>query len=191
VNPYGETKGAYERLLAEAGERHGLASVSLRYFNAAGATAARGEDHEPETHLIPNVLRAALHPDGAVELFGTDYPTPDGTAVRDYIHVADIADAHVRALDVALEGGGRALALNLGTGAGHSVREVVAAARRITGARIPVVERPRRAGDPPALVAAVGRAAATLGWRPSRSSLEEILRSAWDWHRSHPRGYRS
>ncbi|MDP3910261.1 MAG: UDP-glucose 4-epimerase GalE [Gemmatimonadales bacterium] len=189
VNPYGETKRDAERLLAEFGERDGLASVSLRYFNAAGATASRGEDHDPETHLIPNVLGVARDGGDGVEVFGTDYPTLDGTAVRDYIHVADIADAHVRALDVPLDGLGP-LALNLGTGTGHSVRDVVAAARAITGAPLPILARPRRPGDPPALVAAMGRAAATLGWRPVRSSLDDILRSAWDWHQSHPRGYR-
>ena len=186
VNPYGETKQEFERVLAEYGVRHGLDAVSLRYFNAAGATERRGEDHEPETHLIPNVLAVALGTRPAVDVFGTDYPTPDGTAVRDYVHVADIADAHVRALDVPVNG-----AVNLGTGTGHSVREVVAAARQITGRALPVEERPRRPGDPPALVAAVGRAGAVLGWRPARSSLDEILGSAWRWHRAHPHGYRS
>lgn len=187
VNPYGETKRQFERLLADCGETHGLGSVSLRYFNAAGATERRGEDHDPETHLIPNVLHVALGQTPAVDLFGTDYPTADGTAVRDYVHVADIADAHVRALDVPLDG---PLALNLGTGTGYSVREVIAAAGRVTGRPVPAVERPRRPGDPPALVAAVGRAAAALGWRPARSGLEEILGSAWRWHRAHPHGYR-
>jgi UDP-glucose 4-epimerase len=187
VNPYGETKRQFERLLAEYGATHGLGSVSLRYFNAAGATETRGEDHDPETHLIPNVLRAALGHGPAVELYGTDYPTADGTAVRDYVHVSDIADAHVRALDIALDG---PLALNLGTGTGYSVREVIAAAGRVTGRPVPAVERPRRSGDPPALVAAVGRAAAALGWRPTRSGLDEILGSAWRWHRAHPHGYR-
>ena len=190
VNPYGETKREFERVLAEYAARHPLAVVSLRYFNAAGATERRGEDHEPETHLIPNVMAVALGKRPAVDVFGTDYATPDGTAVRDYIHVADIADAHVRALDVQLDGGGPT-ALNLGTGTGHSVREVVDAARRITGRDFPAAERPRRAGDPPALVAAVGRATAVLGWRPARSSLDGILGSAWRWHRAHPHGYRS
>lgn len=190
VNPYGETKREFERVLAEYAVRQRLAAVSLRYFNAAGATERRGEDHEPETHLVPNVLAVALGKRRAVDMFGTDYPTPDGTAVRDYIHVADIADAHVRALDVQSDGGGP-IALNLGTGTGHSVREVVAAARRITGRALPAVEQPRRPGDPPALVAAVGRAAAVLGWRPAQSSLDEILGSAWRWHQAHPRGYRS
>jgi UDP-glucose 4-epimerase len=190
VNPYGETKREFEQVLSAYTVRHRLASISLRYFNAAGATEQRGEDHDPETHLIPNVLATALGKRPAVDLFGTDYPTADGSAVRDYIHVADIADAHVRALEVpATEG--VPLALNLGTGAGHSVRQVVEAARRITGSPLPVVERPRRPGDPPALVAAVGRAANALGWRPTRSSLDDILSSAWRWHRAHPLGYRS
>lgn len=189
VNPYGETKREFERVLSEYAVRHKLAVVSLRYFNAAGCTERRGEHHQPETHLIPNLLAVALGNRRAVDVFGTDYPTPDGTAVRDYIHVADIADAHVRALDGQLDAGG-AIALNLGTGTGHSVREVVAAARRITGHPIPALEQPRRPGDPPALVAAVGRAAA-LGWRPARSSLDEILGSAWRWHQAHPHGYRS
>jgi UDP-glucose-4-epimerase GalE len=190
VSPYGETKLEFERLLEAHAARDGLGVVTLRYFNAAGATERRGEDHDPESHLIPNVLAVALGTRAAVDVFGTDYPTPDGTAVRDYIHVDDLADAHVRALDVPVDGG-RALALNLGTGSGHSVRQVVAAARRVTGHPIPAADRPRRPGDPPELVAAAQRAATVLGWRPRRSSLEEILASAWRWHRAHPRGYRS
>ena len=189
VNPYGETKRDYERLLAEVAPQHGMGVVSLRYFNASGATEQRGEDHDPETHLIPNVLGAALGKREALEVYGTDYPTPDGTAIRDYVHVADIADAHLRALDVALDGGA-AVALNLGTGTGRSVREVVEAVRRVTGRAVPTVERARRPGDPPELVAAVGRAATLLGWRASHSSLEEILSSAWRWHQAHPQGYR-
>ncbi|PYO93468.1 MAG: UDP-glucose 4-epimerase GalE [Gemmatimonadetes bacterium] len=189
VNPYGETKRDYERLLAEVAPKHGMGVVSLRYFNAAGATEQRGEDHDPETHLIPNVFAAALGKREALDVYGTDYPTPDGTAIRDYVHVADIADAHLRALDVALDGGA-AVAVNLGTGTGRSVREVVEAARRVTGRGVPTVERPRRPGDPPELVAAVGRAATLLGWRASHSSLEEILSSAWRWHQAHPQGYR-
>jgi len=189
VNPYGETKRDYERLLAEVAPKHGMGVVSLRYFNAAGATEQRGEDHDPETHLIPNVFAAALGKREALDVYGTDYPTPDGTAIRDYVHVADIADAHLRALDVALDGGA-AVAVNLGTGTGRSVREVVEAARRVTGRGVPTVERPRRPGDPPELVAAVGRAATLLGWRASHSSLEEILSSAWGWHQAHPQGYR-
>ncbi len=188
VNPYGETKRDFERLLADAGPRRGMGVVSLRYFNASGATELRGEDHDPETHLIPNVLAAALGK-RPLQIFGTDYPTGDGTAVRDYVHVADIAYAHLRALDVELDGH-TAVAVNLGTGAGRSVREVIAAARRVTGRDVPTVERPRRPGDPPELVAAVERAATLLGWRASHSSLEEILSSAWRWHQTHAHGYR-
>lgn len=188
VNPYGETKRDFERLLAQFAPQHGLAVVSLRYFNAAGATERRGEDHDPETHLIPNVLATALGKREALDVFGTDYPTPDGTAIRDYVHVADIAAAHVQALEVELAGGA-AVALNLGTGTGRSVREVVDSARRVTGRPVATIERPRRPGDPPALVAAVDRAADVLGWRARQSSLEEILESAWRWHRAHPHGY--
>ena len=189
VNPYGETKRDFERLLADVGPRNGMGVVSLRYFNACGATARLGEDHDPETHLIPNVLAAALGKRAALEIYGTDYPTPDGTAVRDYVHVTDIADAHLRALDAKLDGGS-AVAVNLGTGTGRSVREVVEAARRVTGRDVPTVERPRRPGDPPELVAAVGRAATVLGWRAAHSSVDEILSSAWQWHQTHPQGYR-
>ncbi|HMJ58811.1 MAG TPA: UDP-glucose 4-epimerase GalE [Gemmatimonadales bacterium] len=188
MSPYGETKLEFERVLGDYAARHKLSSVSLRYFNAAGASAQRGEDHDPESHLIPNVLAVALGKRTAVDIFGIDYPTPDGTAVRDYIHVDDLADAHVRALDVPPNG---AIALNLGTGQGSSVRQVVEMARRVTGHPIPSSDRPRRAGDPPALVAAPQRAAAVLGWRPRRSSLDEILTSAWRWHQAHPRGYRT
>lgn len=191
VNPYGETKRDFERILSRRARLDGFAAISLRYFNAAGATEQRGEDHHPETHLIPNVLAVALGRKPAVDVFGTDYPTADGTAVRDYVHVADIADAHVRALDVLDGGEGKNVALNLGTGAGHSVRQVIEAARRITGRPLETVERPRRPGDPPALVAQASHTAAVLGWRPRRSSLDEILDSAWRWHQAHPHGYRS
>ena len=188
VNPYGETKRDFERLLAEVAPGHGIEVVSLRYFNASGATDQRGEDHQPETHLIPNVLAAALGKRPAVDIYGTDYPTPDGTAVRDYVHVADIADAHVRALDVDIDA--RApVALNLGTGTGRSVREVVDAVRRVTGRPVPATERPRRPGDPPALVAAVSRAHDVLGWHATRSSIDDIIESAWRWHQAHPNGY--
>ncbi len=189
VNPYGETKRDFERLLADFGPKHGISVVSLRYFNASGATERLGEDHAPETHLIPNVLAVALGKQPAVNVYGTDYPTPDGTAVRDYVHVADIADAHLRALDVPVDETAP-VAVNLGTGGGHSVREVVDAAGRVTGKKLKTSEQPRRPGDPPALVAAVDRAASVLGWRATRSSLEEILETAWRWHRAHPQGYR-
>ena len=189
VNPYGETKRDFERLLAELGPAHGMGVVSLRYFNASGATDERGEDHDPETHLIPNVLSAAMGKREAVEVYGTDYPTADGTAIRDYVHVTDIADAHLRALEVDIENGAP-VAVNLGTGTGRSVREVVEAARRVTGRAVPVAEQARRPGDPPELVAAVARARTVLGWQAAHSSLEEILDSAWRWHQAHPHGYR-
>lgn len=189
VNPYGETKRDFERLLADVAPRIGLEVVSLRYFNASGATAERGEDHDPETHLIPNVLAVALGSRPAVDVFGTDYETADGSAVRDYVHVTDIADAHARALDVPVPRGAP-VAVNLGTGSGHSVRQVIAAAQRVTGRAIPVREQPRRPGDPPVLVAAVRRAAELLDWRAAHSGLDEILDSAWRWHRTHPQGYR-
>ena len=190
VNPYGETKRDFERLLADYSVRHGLEVVSLRYFNACGATAERGEHHEPETHLIPNVIAVALGQRPVIDVFGTDYGTPDGTAIRDYVHVSDIADAHVRALSVPIAGG-RPLAVNLGTGSGHSVQDVVSAARRVTGRPLPTAPRARRPGDPPVLVAATGRAAAALDWRPAHSDLDTILDSAWRWHQAHPHGYRS
>ena len=192
VNPYGETKREFERLLADFASEDGATVFSLRYFNAAGATVHHGEDHAPETHLVPNVLRVASGAQPALEVLGTDYPTPDGTAVRDYVHVLDIADAHVRALEADPAGAGargRATAVNLGTGVGYSVLAVVEAARRVTGGQIPAVARPRRPGDPPELVAAAGRAEAVLGWRPRHSGLEEILASAWAWHQAHPHGY--
>lgn len=186
MNPYGETKVEFERMLARHAASNGLTSISLRYFNVAGASDRYGEDHEPETHLVPNVLRVAQGRSAAVPVYGTDYPTPDGTAVRDYIHVKDLADAHIRALDAKLEG---ATAVNLGTGTGHSVLAVVEAARHVTRHPIPTLDHPRRPGDPPFLVAALGRAEQLLGWRPRHSGLEEILESAWRWHRAHPSGY--
>lgn len=186
VNPYGETKVEFERMLDMAARTHGVASISLRYFNAAGASERYGEDHDPETHLIPNVLRVAQGRAPALDVYGTDYPTPDGTAVRDYVHVLDLADAHIRALDAALDGAG---AVNLGTGTGSSVLAVAEAARHVTGRAVATLARPRRPGDPPFLVAARGRAEQLLGWRPRHSSLEEIIASAWAWHRAHPLGY--
>jgi UDP-glucose-4-epimerase GalE len=183
VNPYGETKRAIERALHWYGQAYAIRSASLRYFNAAGADGEGeiGEDHEPETHLIPLVLGAALGRRPAIEVFGTDYPTPDGTAIRDYIHVDDLADAHLRALE-RLRSGGASIALNLGTGEGHSVREVIATAAAVSGRKIAVRDAPRRPGDPPALVADPSLAAQTLGWRASRSSLEAIIRTAFAWH---------
>ena len=184
VNPYGESKLMVERALHWHGQAHGLKSIALRYFNAAGADAAGelGERHDPETHLIPLAIDAALGLAPPLKVMGTDYDTPDGTAVRDYIHVTDLADAHVRALAF-LEHGGASAALNLGTGQGHSVRDVIAMVERVTGLKVPRTDAPRRAGDPPALVAAPGRAKALLGWQPTWSDLDTIVRTAVAWHR--------
>ena len=181
INPYGETKRTFETAATWYGSAYGLRSVSLRYFNVAGASARNGEVHSPETHLIPNVLSAA---DGGdpVRLFGDDYPTPDGTPIRDYLHVEDLAAAHLAALEATAPGDRRtddALVCNLGSGTGASVKEVLAAAERVVGRSIPRTIAPRRAGDPPVLVAAIHRAREVLGWRPERSSLEEMIGSAW------------
>ena len=183
VNPYGETKLAIERALYWYGQAHQLRWVALRYFNAAGADrdGEIGEDHEPETHLVPLVLQAALGRREAIEVYGIDYPTPDGTAIRDYIHVDDLAEAHLRALERLLAGG-EAIALNLGTGRGHSVREVIAAAERVCGRKITLREGPRRPGDPPVLIADPALAARTLGWHAQHSSLDTIIRTARAWH---------
>ena len=191
INPYGESKRTVEGALTWYGQAYGLRSVSLRYFNVAGATPNIGEVHRPETHLIANVLAAA---EGAADLtiFGDDYPTPDGTCLRDYIHVADLADAHARAIEATAPGDPRtdqALVCNLGNGGGFSIREVVTAAERVVGTVIPVRIGPRRAGDPPVLVARSARAEEVLGWRPQRPSLEAMVGSAWEWRRAHPDGY--
>jgi len=185
INPYGETKLAFERALRWFRETYGIESLSLRYFNAAGADVDGdiGEDHDPETHLIPLVLDAAMGRKPGVRIFGTDYPTPDGTCLRDYIHVSDLAAAHVSGLKALLSGRVESQAINLGTGQGYSVREVVETARRITTADFVIHESERREGDPPMLVAAVDRAKAVLGWTAVSSSLEEIITSAWNWHR--------
>jgi UDP-glucose-4-epimerase GalE len=182
LNPYGETKLAIERALHWYGEAYGLRSMALRYFNAAGADAAGeiGEDHEPETHLIPRVLRAALGTGEPVEIYGSDYPTADGTAVRDYIHVGDLADAHLRALDH-LAAGGAGGAVNLGTGSGCSVRQVIAAVERVAGRPVPRHEAARRPGDPPELVAEPSLARSQLGWQPRSSDLETIVATALAW----------
>jgi UDP-glucose 4-epimerase len=187
INPYGETKRTFEGALRFYGEAYGLRSVSLRYFNVAGATARSGELHDPETHLIPNVLRA-VESGRPITLFGDDYPTPDGTCVRDYIHVADLADAHLAALEATAADDRRtddALVCNLGIGTGFSVREVVDTAAAVIGRPIPQGTGPRRVGDPPILVAAPDRAHEVLGWRASRPTLEEMIRSAWEWRRAH------
>jgi UDP-glucose 4-epimerase len=187
ISPYGETKRTFEAMLGWYGRAYGLRSVSLRYFNAAGATASNGEDHHPETHLIPNLMAAAMGR-RQVTLFGDDYPTADGTPVRDYIHVADLADAHLLALDRTAEGEGSEV-YNLGSGRGFSVREVLRAAEAIVGHPIAHEVGPRRPGDPPVLVASAERAQQELGWRARRGSLEEMVGSAWAWAQRHPDGY--
>jgi UDP-glucose 4-epimerase len=189
INTYGETKRTFEGALRWYGEAYGFRSVILRYFNVAGASARLGEVHNPETHLIPNVL-AAAEGGAPLTLFGDDYPTPDGTPIRDYIHVEDLADAHVAALLVTESGSGTPLICNLGTSTGFSVREVLASAARIAGREIVHSVGPRRAGDPPVLVASNARARETLGWSPRRSTLDEMIGSAWAWRRANPQGYR-
>ncbi|MGH9847799.1 MAG: UDP-glucose 4-epimerase GalE [Blastocatellia bacterium] len=186
ANPYGESKLAFEKMLRWYDEAYGMRSVSLRYFNAAGASERFGEDHEPETHLIPNILQVAAGKRSHVDIFGEDYPTPDGTCVRDYIHVVDLADAHVLALNVLAE---RSEIYNLGYGSGYSVAEVVEMARQVTGRRISTEAAPRRAGDPPVLIANSDKIMRDLGWNPRHSELDRIIESAWRWHLAHPNGY--
>jgi UDP-glucose-4-epimerase GalE len=183
VNPYGRSKLMIEQILGDYDSAYGIKSVALRYFNAAGADShgAVGEDHSPETHLIPLTIYAALGLLPEIQVFGTDYPTGDGTAVRDYVHVTDLAAAHVRSLQY-LEAEEQSLQVNLGTGRGHSVAEVIQAVERISGRTVPVRHRDRRAGDPPILVADINRAAAVLGWQPHHSSLDTIVTTAWQWH---------
>lgn len=183
INPYGASKLMVERILADAAAAYGLRSVALRYFNAAGASAAAGigESHAPETHLIPNVLRAALGTGPGLKVFGDDYPTPDGTCVRDYVHVDDLAQAHHLALDF-MDGHEGAQVFNLGNGQGFSVLQVIAAAREATGRDIPYTLAPRRAGDPAVLVASSDKARTVLGWRPAHAELAPIIASAWRWH---------
>jgi UDP-glucose 4-epimerase len=191
ISPYGETKRAFEGALRSYGPATGLRSVALRYFNVAGATDTHGENHQPETHLIPNVLRAIAGGD-PVTVFGDDYPTADGTCVRDYIHVADLADAHLAALHATASGDARTdepQVLNLGTSDGYSVRQVLEAAERVAGRPVPHLIGPRRVGDPPSLVADGTRARQLLDWQPRRSSLEPMIESAWAWRRDHPAGY--
>ena len=191
INPYGESKRSFEGALTWYGRAYGLRSVALRYFNVAGATDRLGEAHDPETHLIPNVLLAA---EGRRDLtvFGDDYPTPDGTCIRDYIHVADLADAHLLALEATAPDDERTadpLVCNLGNGDGFSIGQVIAAAEATVGRAIPRTVGTRRAGDPPVLVASSARAASVLGWRPRRPSLESMIGSAWAWRQAHPEGY--
>ena len=187
TNPYGGSKLAVDQMIGDFCHAYELGAVSLRYFNVAGASGAIGEDHDPETHLIPNVLRAAIGRRPHVEIYGTDYPTPDGTAVRDYIHVEDLATAHVLALGGATEGEHRIF--NLGTGSGFSVREVIAAAERVSGRSIASVDRSRRPGDPAELVAAGDKIRSELGWEPRRAELEGMIADAWAFMRAHPNGY--
>jgi UDP-glucose 4-epimerase len=187
VNVYGYTKLAIEQSLEWYRRIHGLHFAALRYFNASGALPGRGEAHQPESHLIPLVMKAALGQKEAANIFGTDYPTPDGTCIRDYIHIADLVSGHLLALE-ALEEHDR-LVYNLGNGNGYSVREVIESARGVTGAAIPIAERPRRPGDAPRLVASSEKIRRELGWIPQHPGLADIITSAWEWHRSHPHGY--
>jgi len=189
VSPYGRSKAAVEWMLEDSARGWGLAAVALRYFNAAGAAddGSLGEDHDPETHLIPLVLRAAMGLRPALKIFGTDWPTPDGTCIRDYIHVEDLAEAHLLALEAAEVGSVKFF--NVGTGTGHSVREVIQAAERVTGLRVPAEPAGRRPGDVPILQADASLSQRDLGWRAKRAALEQIVDSAWRWLKAHPTGY--
>jgi len=187
VNAYGETKLMFERILDWYGRAYGLKHISFRYFNAAGASQRFGEDHRPETHLIPNVLKAALNKVGVVSVYGGDYPTRDGSCVRDYVHVIDIAKAHLLALDKIQQHSGKAY--NLGSGSGYSVLEVIEASKKVTGYDIPTKLWERRSGDPAVLVASSEKARDELGWKPEFPELGSIIESAWKWMKSHPKGY--
>jgi UDP-glucose 4-epimerase len=189
INPYGAGKLAVEGALADYARAYGWGYAALRYFNAAGASAdgSIGEDHDPETHLIPLVLQAILGQRPAIEIFGTDYPTADGTCIRDYIHVDDLASAHLLALERLQPGKG--LCYNLGIGRGYSVREVIRVAEEVTGKTVPIKEGPRRPGDPPVLVASSEKIQRELGWKPHYTDIRPIIETAWKWHKSHPRGY--
>ena len=191
INSYGETKLAVERALPHFERAYGIRSVALRYFNAAGADpdGEIGEDHSPEIHIIPRAIHAATGGEG-LQVFGDDYPTPDGTCLRDYVHVVDLADAHVKALE-ALSETGRSTAYNLGTGTPHSVREVIDSVERVTSRRVPWTLGPRRAGDPAVLYAASHKAQAELHWKPRFAALDSIVATAWNWHQRHPTGYGS
>jgi UDP-glucose 4-epimerase len=184
INPYGESKLMFETILRWYREIHQLSFVALRYFNAAGASEKFGEDHRIETHLIPNILKVALGQRESVDIFGTDYPTPDGTCIRDYIHILDLAEAHILAVQSE-----KSDFYNLGTGGGTSVREVIETCKKITGRDIKAVEKPRRAGDPPRLIAASEKIRAELGWAPRFQNIVPIVESAWAWHVKHPNGY--
>jgi UDP-glucose 4-epimerase len=184
INPYGESKLMFERMLHWYHELHGLQFVVFRYFNAAGASVRFGEHHRTETHLIPNVLKVPLGQADHCEIYGTDYPTPDGTCIRDYIHIVDLAQAHILALRPGKQG-----FYNLGNGDGYSVRQVIQACELVTGTAIPALERGRRPGDAPKLVASAAKAIRDLGWQPRYPKLEDIVSSAWAWHKKHPQGY--
>jgi len=187
VNVYGQTKLMIEQILDWYRKVHGIQYAALRYFNAAGALPDCGENHQPESHLIPLVLQVPMGIREEVKIFGTDYPTPDGTCIRDYIHIADLISAHLLALEALDQH--ECLVYNLGSGTGYSVREVIETAREITGHEIPAIEAPRRPGDAPRLVASSEKISRELGWEPKQSDLGEILSSAWEWHRTHPQGY--
>ena len=184
INPYGESKLMFEKILRWYQQIHGLEFVAFRYFNAAGASEKFGEHHRVETHLIPNVLKVALGRAPHCEIYGTDYPTPDGTCVRDYIHTVDLAQAHILALEPGKQG-----FFNLGNGDGYSVRDVIKACEKVSGRAIKALEKPRRPGDPPRLVASAQKAVRELGWKPKYPRLEEIVASAWHWHKRNPNGY--
>jgi UDP-glucose-4-epimerase GalE len=189
ISPYGRTKLMVEGILADYAAAYGLKYASLRYFNAAGAApdGSIGEDHKPETHLIPLVIHAALGKRDSIAIFGTDYPTPDGTCIRDYVHVLDLASAHIMAMEALDQR--QVTVYNLSTGQGHSVREVIEVVEKVTGRSFKVVERPRRPGDAPALVGSPEKIAGELGWKPRFASIEQIVKTAWDWHRTHPDGF--
>lgn len=185
INPYGESKLMFEKVLKWYQEIFKLEFVAFRYFNAAGASEKFGEHHRIETHLIPNVFNVALGKTKQCEIFGTDYPTPDGTAIRDYIHIVDLAQAHLLALQP-----GKSGFYNLGNGDGYSVRDVIQTCEKVSGKKIPALEKPRRAGDPPKLVAAAEKAKNELGWKPKFPKLDDIVATAWNWHQKHPDGYK-
>ncbi|MBI3823223.1 MAG: UDP-glucose 4-epimerase GalE [Planctomycetes bacterium] len=190
INPYGASKLAVERALADYAHAYQWGFAALRYFNASGAhpDGTIGEDHTPETHLIPLIILAAMGKRPQIEIFGTDYPTPDGTCVRDYIHVCDLAEAHLLALEKLQPG--QQMHYNLGIGRGYSVREVIAAVEAVTGKKVPIKEGPRRAGDPPVLVASSDKIQKELGWKPRYSDIKAIVETAWNWHKAHPKGYK-
>jgi UDP-glucose-4-epimerase GalE len=190
INPYGATKLTVERALADYARAYNWGFAALRYFNASGARpdGSIGEDHSPETHLIPLIIQAILGQRPHIEIYGNDYPTPDGTCVRDYIHVDDLAAAHLLALEKLQSG--QQMYYNLGIGRGHSVREVISAVEEVTGKKVPVKEGPRREGDPPVLVASSAKIQKELGWKPHYTDIKPIVETAWNWHKAHPKGYK-